>query len=106
VPHPWFPKGGSWVFFYPQPTAHSLRPDRLHLPLNLRRLPHPPLALQIIKILQVQPEFRIRLEILRVYPCTCPLLTSVVEKGVDSGLNLFEGLLRAWCRLQPSLAID
>ena len=32
----------------------SLRPDRLHLPLNLRSLPRPPLALQIIKILQVQ----------------------------------------------------
>jgi hypothetical protein len=45
-------KGCVSDFFQPQTTAHSLRPDRLHLPLNLQNLPRPPLALQIIKILQ------------------------------------------------------
>jgi hypothetical protein len=34
--------------------APSLRPHRLHLPLNLQRLPRPPRALQILIILQVQ----------------------------------------------------
>jgi hypothetical protein len=65
----------GWVlgFFQPQTTAHSLRSDRLNLPLNLRRLLRPPLALQIIKILQLQPEFRIRLEIPR-QPGATPLL--------------------------------
>src|SRR5579859_1520841 len=56
-------KGWLLGFFQPQPTTHSLRPARLHLPLSLQILPGPPLALQIIKILQLQPEFRIRLEI-------------------------------------------
>jgi hypothetical protein len=52
----------GWVlgFFQPQTTAYSLRPGRLHLPLNLQNPPRPPLALQIIKILQLQPEFRIQ----------------------------------------------
>jgi hypothetical protein len=65
VPHPWFPKGGSWVSFNRKLQRRSLRPNRLHLPLNLRSLPRPPLALQIIKIPQLQPESRIRLEIPR-----------------------------------------
>src|ERR1700739_3305247 len=55
VPHPWFPKGGSWVSFNHKPQRDSLPPPRLPLPLKLRRLPRPPLALQIIEILQLQP---------------------------------------------------
>src|SRR5260370_15588771 len=65
VSHPWFPNAGSWVSFNRELQRDSLRPDRLHLPLNLQRLPRPPLALQIIKIPQLQPEFGIRLEIPR-----------------------------------------
>src|SRR5258708_21680174 len=58
------PSRSSLPRFAPRLPATNLYPhSRLHLPLNLRRPPRSPFALQIIKVLQVQQEFRVRLEI-------------------------------------------
>src|SRR5213082_2931836 len=48
------------------PTVSTFnRTHRLHLPLDLRSLSRPPRHFQIVKILQVQPELRVRLEVPR-----------------------------------------
>src|SRR6266571_5409144 len=47
------------------PSLSDVRTHRLHLPLDLRSLSRPLRHFQIIKILQIQPELRIGLEV----PC-------------------------------------